>query len=203
MNAKTQKQQCFWAASTNHTGIIVYAINTTNASFCQAQCSGVYFGTRGYGSYDESPHQSHPNGSIIIATTVDANTAAKCESYCQSSETLIFIGGLLPFCSNIYGNWNYQSNCINDDGVCEDPCNYLNDSDCLNPTLCGDGVCDVCENYDNCRQDCSPLCGLLVSSCTKNSYCCSYNCVNWNCGGEYDCNRDYGFFYLYAYCIIR
>ena len=32
-------------------------------------------------------------------------------------------------------------------------------------------IVDDDENYDNCPQDCSPPCGLLDSSCTKNSDC--------------------------------
>jgi hypothetical protein len=67
-------------------------------------------------------------------------------------------------------------------------------------SYCGNDYCDDDENYDNCPQDCSPPCGLLDSSCTKNSDCCSNNCVNGKCGGEIDCVTDYGFCDLNSDC---
>jgi len=159
--------------------------SSSNASFCQAQCAGVYFGTKSPTSTSENPYQSHPKGSIITSTTVDINTAAKCESYCDPSETLIFIGGVLPFCADIYESWDYQSGCVNGDYICENPCNYLNDTDCSIPlNQCGDGVCDVDENYLNCPQDCTFECVVQGGVCDLNSDCCSNNCQGGFCGSE-------------------
>lgn len=143
---------------------------SSNVSNILAQCSGVSFGTKGDGQSSENPSESHPRGSIVVKTTVDNNTVAKCESYCMDSQTLILIGGMLPFCANISESWNYQSDCINGDNICEDPCNYLNDTDCSIPSnLCGNNICNVGENYLNCPNDCPILNFVCTGAVPLNS----------------------------------
>lgn len=48
------------------------------------------------------------------------------------------------------------TSCINDDGCCPSGCNVLHDNDCQ--AVCGNGVCETGENYENCDDCPLPQC---------------------------------------------
>lgn len=48
------------------------------------------------------------------------------------------------------------TSCTNDDGCCASDCDATNDNDCEGN--CGNGICEIEEDVDNCSTDCSPQC---------------------------------------------